>query len=104
MVKKASEHDQRLKLLNSIMPGWEAEVKFHEIRKWRFDYANKELKLAVEINGGCFVNGRHSRGIGQIKDFEKLNAAQMNGWKVLQYTPQQTAELMRDIEKYVEGL
>lgn len=87
-----------LKILNKIQTGWQAEFKFHKSRRWRFDYANPSLKIAIEINGGVWTRGRHSRGTGQIKDFEKLNAAQMMGWRVFQYTPQQTADMVRDME------
>ena len=63
------------------------EHRFHPVRKWRFDYAFPEIKLAIEINGGAFINGRHNRSTGAINDWLKLNAAQRLGWCVLQYTP-----------------
>lgn len=72
--------------------GWPlpvAEHKFHDTRRWRFDLAWPALKLAAEVNGGVFVGGRHSRGAGQMKDYEKLNSAQILGWVVLQVTPRQ---------------
>ena len=71
---------------------FEKEVQFLRTRKFRFDYAIQEQKIAIEINGGQWVNGRHNRG-GKAyeKDLEKLNLAQLNGWKVLQYTYEQLA-------------
>jgi hypothetical protein len=72
--------------------GWrepETEVRFHATRKWRFDFAWRHKGVAVEVNGGAFVGGRHTRGMGAVKDWEKLNAAQLVGWKVFQVTPQQ---------------
>lgn len=65
------------------------EFRFHPTRKWRFDFAYPAHKVAIEINGGVWKRGRHNRGTGYIKDLEKLNAAQILGWIVLQFTPQQ---------------
>jgi hypothetical protein len=75
--------------------GWPqpvSEHRFHDTRRWRFDLAWVEQRVALEVNGGVFVAGRHSRGAGQMKDFEKLNAAQLAGWKVLQVTPKQLTD------------
>lgn len=71
---------------------FETEFKFHEKRKWRFDFANVETKTAIEIEGGAYANGRHTRGTGFINDMEKYNAAIELGWVVLRYTPTQTNE------------
>ena len=88
----------QLILLNQIAAGWLPEYKFHTTRRWRFDYANPDIRLAVEIEGGVWTRGRHTRGKGYISDLEKYNAATLAGWKVLRYTPSQTAEMMRDIK------
>ena len=75
--------------------GWPlpvAEHKFHDTRRWRFDLAWPALKLAAEVNGGVFVGGRHSRGAGQMKDYEKLNAAVLLGWAVIQVVPKQITD------------
>ncbi len=66
-----------------------AELRFHPKRKWRFDWAWPEYKLAVEQDGAVHTQGRHTRGTGFIKDMEKLNAAASMGWLVLRYTPDQ---------------
>ena len=63
------------------------ELKFHDTRKWRFDYAIPNLKIAIEIEGGAWTNGRHTRGSGFIKDMEKYNAAACCGWVMLRFTP-----------------
>lgn len=65
------------------------EYRFHPVRKWRFDYAFPDLKIAVECDGGVFTGGRHTRPIGYMKDMEKFNAAAEAGWVVLKFTPQQ---------------
>jgi hypothetical protein len=67
----------------------ETEYKFHSTRKWRFDYAIPEYKIAIEIEGGMWINGRHTRGSGAIGDLEKYNQAVLLGWRLLRFTPQQ---------------
>ena len=60
-----------------------SEVVFYPGRRWRLDYAILELRLGIEIQGGTFIGGGHSRGMGQNRDFEKQNAATALGWRVL---------------------
>jgi very-short-patch-repair endonuclease len=79
--------------INSLM--WEVhgilmrieEFKFHPMRKWRFDFAWPEKRVAVEIEGGVWTRGRHTRGSGYIGDMEKYNSAVEMGWRVLRYQP-----------------
>ena len=74
------------------------EYKFHHARKWRADYCWPIHRVIVEIDGGLFVRGRHSRGAGMLKDFEKLNAAALLGYAVLRYAPAQLKrECVRDL-------
>ena len=86
---KPRGHIQLLSYLPKL--DWVLEYRFHPVRKWRFDAALRHngLMVAVEMDGGLFVRGRHSRGAGIVKDMEKLNAATLLGWRVLRYTPQQ---------------
>ena len=37
------------------------EHKFHDTRRWRFDLAFMDAKLAVEVEGGIWNYGRHNR-------------------------------------------
>ena len=55
-------------------------------RRWRADFAWPEKMIAVEIEGGVWNNGRHTRGGGYISDCEKYNEAQLAGWLVLRFT------------------
>lgn len=74
------------------------EYRFHHARKWRADYCWPIHRIIVEIDGGLFVQGRHSRGAGMLKDFEKLNAAALLGYAVLRYAPSQLKrECLRDL-------
>lgn len=63
------------------------EHRFHDTRKWRFDFAIPEHKIGIEIEGGIWSNGRHTRGAGYEKDCEKYNHAALAGWRVLRLTP-----------------
>jgi very-short-patch-repair endonuclease len=58
-------------------------------RRWRFDYAFIKAKLAVEIEGGIFIRGRHSRGKGMLADMDKYNSATIYGWSILRFVPDQ---------------
>lgn len=81
------------------------ELRFHPTRKWRFDYAIPSARVAIEIDGGLFLNrGRHSGSVGQLNDFEKFNEAAAYGWRVLHFTPDQryTAETLNKIQRAVE--
>jgi very-short-patch-repair endonuclease len=66
--------------------GWEREVRFAPPRRWRFDFWFPARSLAVEIEGGTWSGGRHTRGKGYESDLEKYNTAQLMGYTVLRYT------------------
>jgi very-short-patch-repair endonuclease len=74
---------------HSLPGGYIQEHKFHPTRKWRFDYAWLAQRVALEVEGGAWSGGRHTRGKGYIGDMEKYNAAGLLGWLVLRVTPQQ---------------
>lgn len=63
------------------------EHKFHPKRKWRFDYAIPEYKIALEVEGGVWTGGRHIRAQGFLGDMEKYNTATLMGWRVFRTTP-----------------
>lgn len=71
------------------LPEPEREVRFAPPRRWRFDYAWRQARVAVEIDGGVWTRGRHTRGAGFLKDCEKLNHASLDGWRVFRFTPKQ---------------
>lgn len=64
-----------------------SEFKFHESRRWRFDYAWEPYKVALEVEGGIWTGGRHTHPSGFVRDMEKYNAAAVLGWRVLRCTP-----------------
>lgn len=65
------------------------EYRFHHKRLWRFDWAFTEARVAVEVEGGAWTGGRHTRGSGFVKDIEKYAEALCLGWRVLRVTPKQ---------------
>ena len=90
-VRKAQQvttlHDKVLAQLVGF-PDPVIELLFHHKRKWRFDYAWEEQKLALEVHGGIHSGGRHTRGRGFVEDRAKMNEATLLGWTVLEVTPE----------------
>lgn len=70
------------------VPAPETEVQFHPTRKWRADLLwRTPRKLIVEVEGGVFIQGRHSRGAGMEQDILKYAEALLLGFPVLRVTP-----------------
>lgn len=67
-------------------PDLTAEYRFHPTRRWRFDFAHVPSRTAFELDGGTFTHGRHVRGKGFSNDCEKINTAQLLGWRVFRFT------------------
>ena len=65
----------------------EREFKFHPNRRWRIDFCYSDLMLAVEIEGGEWVNGRHNRALA--KDAEKYNELVLLGYRLLRFAGSQ---------------
>lgn len=85
----AAEEMFALHVRATKLPSPEREFRFDIKRRWRFDFAWPDAKFAVEIDGGLWVNGRHSRAKGMMADMEKRNAAQALGWIVFHFAPEQ---------------
>lgn len=69
----------------------QSEFRFCK-RRWKLDYYFKyeygysENEIGIEVEGGVFVQGRHTRGKGYVNDMEKYNEAQLMGIKVFRFT------------------
>jgi len=70
------------------LPEATTEHEFHPTRRWRFDFAFVEHQVALEVEGGAWTGGRHTRGSGFVKDMAKYNEAAALGWRVLRVMPQ----------------
>ena len=68
------------------LPAPAVEHTFHPVRKWRFDLAWTDQRLACEVEGGTWSGGRHTRGVGFERDCEKYAEALLLGWRVLRVT------------------
>lgn len=60
-------------------------------RKYRADYYFPAHGVIVEVNGGIWRTGAHSSGRGLLRDYSKMNLAQVLGYRYLTYTPAQLA-------------
>ena len=63
------------------------EFKFCPTRRWRLDYAWPKHRVALEVEGGIWTRGRHTRGSGFARDMEKYNELACIGWRLLRCTP-----------------
>ncbi len=63
------------------------EYRITETRRFRWDYAWPEYRVALEQQGGVWSRGAHGRGTGIVRDQEKANLAAMHGWLCLYCQP-----------------
>lgn len=93
---KLTEQFEWLLVANRLKKNFVKEYKFHPKRRWRFDYADPKKKIAIEIHGGIWRGGRHTRGKGFANDREKMNEAIVLGWRVIELcTPEQVKDFPR---------
>jgi very-short-patch-repair endonuclease len=78
--------EQTLKMRGGDLPPHETQYRFHPPRKWMIDVCWTEKKLAVELEGAVWTNGRHTRGSGFLKDIEKYNQLTLDGYRLLRFT------------------
>ncbi|RCU24321.1 DUF559 domain-containing protein [Acinetobacter baumannii] len=75
--------------LDVMKIAYEQEFRFHPERKWRADFLITGTKILIEVEGGIWSGGRHTRGKGYIGDMEKYNSAAMMGFTVLRFSTEQ---------------
>ena len=80
------EDDLLLQIKKAKMPTPEREYRFHPVRKWRVDFAYPADSIAIEVEGGTWVHGRHNRGGGFEKDCEKYNELAIAGFLLFRFT------------------
>lgn len=74
-----------MKHLKELHLRYSRECRFHPLREWRFDFVTG--MIAIEIEGGAWTQGRHTRGKGFEADIRKYNEAAKLGWTVIRFTP-----------------
>lgn len=70
-------------------------------RLWRFDFAIKELMIAVEYEGIFSKKSRHTTASGYTGDTDKYNTAQGLGWRVIRLTATNYKTIIQILESYV---
>ena len=104
--KIESEGESLLKMqLKALKIEFEQEFKFHAKRKWRADFHITGKKLLVEVEGGIWSGGRHTRGKGYLGDMEKYNAATVMGYRVIRFSTEQVISglAIQQIEGVIKG-
>lgn len=92
--------------LRAVKIPFEQEFRFHPKRKWRADFHLIDKKILIEVEGGIWSDGRHTRGKGYIGDMEKYNSATMMGYQVIRFSTEQvkSGSAIEQIEKMVGDL
>lgn len=119
-IDEARNLDKKIKrnsLQDKFLAAWRAtgwpepmrEHRFDEVRKFRFDFAwtDAKWKLAVEMNGGDFTRGRHTRGAALVDQYDKQNIAAARGWSVLTFGTvhmRDVAEVVRTVQETMAEL
>jgi len=80
------EAEMALQIRAYKLPTPEREFRFTKGRRFRFDFAWVAQKVALEVEGGVWSGGRHSRGAGFNSDCEKYALATLEGWRVFRVT------------------
>lgn len=85
-----------------LIPDFVEELRFHDQRKFRFDWAIPSLKIAIEYEGTVSEKSRHTTIKGYSNDTTKYNLATINGWRVLRYTALTYKNLPTDLKKILK--
>ena len=71
-------------------------------RKFKFDYAVKHLRIAIEYEGLMSEKSRHTTIKGYVKDTIKYNLATTQGWRLLRYTAVNYKDFETDLLKMMK--
>ena len=87
------------------LPTPEREYRFAPPRRYRADFAYPDKLLLIEVEGGVWTQGRHSRGAGFTEDCSKYNLAATMGFRVLRFTGDmiKSGMAIRTIEEVLKG-
>lgn len=79
----------------------EKEYQFCE-RGWRFDYCIPALKIAIEFEGGIFLQkSGHNTAKHYTKDSDKYNRATVLGWKVIRVTALNYTTVLKTLNEMI---
>lgn len=90
--------------LRSIGIPFQTELVFHHVRKFRFDIAVTQYKIAIEYEGIFRGKSRHTTVKGYSEDCIKYNLAAVNGWRVLRYTAKNYGQAVPDLLNLIKLL
>lgn len=68
------------------------EHRFAPPRQFKFDFCWPALGIALEAEGGIWIQGGHNRGAAYADDCDKYNLAAVNGWRVFRVTERQVRD------------
>ncbi|MCI0560545.1 MAG: DUF559 domain-containing protein [Nitrososphaera sp.] len=85
-LKAPTAEDELWDQLKDLKPEWARQVSIPDMAH-RFDFVCEKRKLIIEIQGGVWINGAHTRGRGYIRDQRFRNTAQILGWIILEFSP-----------------
>jgi hypothetical protein len=84
--------------------GLRKRLESEGLRDWRLDFLFDDW-LAVEINGGTYMGGRHTRGAALNSEYRKLNFANSLGLTVLVFDSKmvKSGEAVDQVKRLLEG-
>ncbi|MGH7179430.1 MAG: hypothetical protein ACREJC_18785 [Tepidisphaeraceae bacterium] len=79
------------------------QFRFAPPRQWRADFAYPQLKLLIEVEGGVWTHGRHTRPSGFVRDIAKYNRAAELGYRLIRFAGDMihSGEALATIERMV---
>lgn len=85
-----------------LISDYVVEHQFDHKRRYRFDWAIIDLKLAIEYEGIFSDKSRHTSVNGFSNDCIKYNLAVSQGWRIFRYTALNYQDLEADLLKIIE--
>lgn len=73
-------------------------------RRSKFDFFLPQMNLAIEIQGGTWISGKHTRGKGYQDDCKKMRRADQHGLRIWWFTTQEVicGDAMHEILQYLD--
>ncbi len=81
---------------------YEKEFKFHDTRKFRFDYCIPKKSIAIEYEGIFSSKSSHTNVMGYSANLDKYNLATLHGWRLLRYSAINYMNFGGDIQKLLQ--